>query len=258
MLKINSLVLSCFIAFFLFGELFAVNLSCDARLRECEAEVKSLLKKNAECSSDLDSLKMEISHLSEMVSHCERNMGATQDPSPSISWGAAVGQLRNFFMFFKGAVVASYSNIPKELDSHIKSIYAKLYAYLGPMIDKYSETYPMIVLQTKSLLNKYVNLLSPYAEHVQAYSELINNWLDKYVAKIESYEPHIAGTIPKSFHDRVFYILCAILALYVILESFCIALRLVFRCCGIRCNSSANKKNIKSPSSKSTPSNRRK
>lgn len=257
MLNINSLFLFCCIASFLFGELFAVNLSCDARLRECEVEVKSLLKKNSECSSDLDSLKMEVSHLSEMVSHCEQSMNVNQESRQTISWGVAINQLKHFLMFFKGVVVASYSNIPKELDSHIKSICGKFYAYLDPVKDKFSKDYPLIFQQIKGSLNKYVNLLNPYLEYAQIYLAFINKKLDKYVARIESYEPLIAGTIPKSIHDRIFYILCSILALYVVVESIRITLRLVFRCCGIKCNSCTNKKNIKSPSSKSTPSNRR-
>ncbi|OII74847.1 uncharacterized protein cubi_02979 [Cryptosporidium ubiquitum] len=244
-------------AFILFGELCAVNLSCDARLRECESEVKSLLKKNSECSSDLDSLKMEISHLSEMILQCERN-NITKESHQTISWRVVFNQLKNFSVFFKGLIAASYSNVPKELDSQIKSFYSKIYAYLDPTIEKYYEVYPLISQHIKSYMNKYVNLLGPYIEYVNIYSEFINEKLDKYVARIESYEPNVAGTIPKNLHDRIFYILCAVFALYVVLESIFIVLKLIFRCFGIRCNSSTNKKAVKSPSSKSTPSNRRK
>ncbi|KAH8582538.1 uncharacterized protein ELE39_001194 [Cryptosporidium sp. chipmunk genotype I] len=258
MLNTNSLFLLCCIAFILLGKLFAVNLSCDARLRECESEVKSLLKKNGECSSDLDSLKVEVSHLSEMVFQCERNVNFAQDSHHAISWRIVVNQLKNFSMFFKGLIAASYSNIPKELESQIRSTYGKFYVYLDPVIEKYSEVYPLICKHMKIYMNRYVNLLNPYIESVLVYSEFINEKLDRYVARIESYEPNIAGTIPKSLHDRIFYILCALLALYVVLESILIALRLIFRCCGIKCNSCTNKKSIKSPASKSTPSNRRK
>ncbi|KAK9171568.1 Uncharacterized protein cmbei_7003070 [Cryptosporidium meleagridis] len=259
MLNTNSLFLLCFTAFILLGELCAVNLSCDARLRECEVEVKSLLKKNSECSSDLDSLKAEVSHLSEIISQYERNVNFTQDSHHTISWRVAVNQLKNFLVFFKGLVTVSYSNIPKELDLQIRSIYSKIFVYLDPAIEKYSEAYPLVCQHIKSYMNRYINLLKPYIDYMLVYSEFINEKLDGYVSKIESFEPNIVGTIPKSLHDRVFYILCAFLALYVAMESICIALRLLFRCCGVKCGSSCtNKKNIKSPTSKSTPSNRRK
>lgn len=258
MFNTNSLFFFCSMAFILLGELFAVNLSCDARLKECESEVKSLLKRNSECLSDLDSLKMEISHLSEMVFQCEKNTAA-QESHQTISWKVMINQLKNFSIFFKGIIAASYNNVPKELDIQIKSVYNKIYLYLGPTIEKYSETYPLICQHTKSYIKKYVNLLNPYIEYLHIYSELINGQLDRYVARIESYEPNIAGAIPKSLHDRILYILCALLALYAVLESIFIVLRFIFRCFGIRCNSSStNKRNIKSPSSKSTPSNRRK
>ncbi|KAF7456912.1 hypothetical protein HWI79_2540 [Cryptosporidium felis] len=257
--RIYSLLIFCLLTASLLGEYGAVNLSCDSRLKECEKEVRSLLKRNGECSSDLDALRVEVSHLSDMVTQFERNQNLHAGTHRVISWNMVFDQLKSFLLFFKGFISLAYSHLPPEVDSQLRQAYSTVSTYFAPIIIKYTEVQPLIYRQINVILNKYVGMTKPYVEYFYVCSNIINDNLDIYVNKIESVEPRLVGSIPKTLYDRVLFVICAFLALYLTLELACIILKFLPKCCGLRRHScNTNKKGTRSPSSKSTPSNKRK
>ncbi|KAK6590553.1 hypothetical protein RS030_152368 [Cryptosporidium xiaoi] len=244
-----------FLLFLLVFRAKGTNLTCENRLRECEREVKTLLKKNSECSTDLDSLKLEISHLSEIVSQCEK--GEKHGVSRNlITWGILGGHLRHFVSLFRSLVIAAYDNVPNEVDSKLKQFLFKSRVYTDPVMAKYIDFQNKACESVSRVVAGYSTVINQYVTYMHLYGGIINERLDKFVAKIESIDPQLVGSIPVNLCDRIFYILCAILVLYAALEFIRIVLKLFCRCFGLRCTSNS-KKAARSPSSRSTPGNRR-
>ncbi|KAH8741075.1 hypothetical protein FG386_001627 [Cryptosporidium ryanae] len=251
LLLFNSLLLLLLI----FG-VESTNLTCENRLRECEREVKTLLKKNSECSTDLDSLKLEISHLSEIVSQYEKSEkhGASRI---LITWGKVVEQLKHFTLLFRSLLIVAYSNVPSEVDLKLKQFFLKSRVYADPVMAKYMDFHNKAYESIMKLIAGYSGVIDQYATYIHFYGGIINDRLDKFIAKIESIDQQLVGSIPENLSDRILYIVCVMLVFYAAIDFIRVVLKLMFKCFGMKTCTSNSKKAAKSPSSKSTPGNRR-
>lgn len=251
-MKVQFLVLS--VLFFVFGA-EATNLTCESRLRECEREVKTLLKRNSECTTDIDSLKLEISHLSDIVSQYEK--GGKHGSRNLLTWATLREHLKHFTSLFRSLLIVAYNNVPSEVDLMLRKCLSRIGAYANPVVAKCTDFFPKAYELVATIITGYSNVIDRYAAYAHLYGGVINEKLDRFVARIESADPHLVGSIPESLCDRVFYILCAILVLYAATESVRIVVKTFFRCIGMKCCRSDSKKATKSPSSKSTPGSRK-
>ncbi|EEA05300.1 uncharacterized protein CMU_023050 [Cryptosporidium muris RN66] len=239
----------------------AEEFSSEERLKECERELKSLVRHHGDCSSKLESMRSEVKHLFESAEKYERKLSqctSKTDETVIITWRTIKHYLYHYSKLLRTLFVICYHKLPVEFHQQLTLLCKYSRKYLKPFTDKCGEFSPKIINTLRAYAGHYVVFLEPYTEYAHFCGAMLNERIDNLVLNIEDIHPELIDTIPKELHDRLLYIVFSILVLFMAWKVIYCILRRAFGCCRFGCCVRSGVRPTSKPSStKATPSGRR-